>query len=84
MNYTVFLKNQMAVMMKAPRMRRLGHVKRMDEAVIINDSFAKSWGSQTSRMIKTTMVGLCGRQLGQCGCYELEDIQRPRKVVQDY
>jgi len=27
MNYTVFLKNQTAVMMKASRMRWLGHVK---------------------------------------------------------
>jgi hypothetical protein len=30
-----FLKKQTAVMMKAPRMRWLGHIIRMDEAVII-------------------------------------------------
>jgi hypothetical protein len=34
MNYTIFLKNQTAVMVKAPRMRWFGHVIRMDEAVI--------------------------------------------------
>jgi len=30
------------------------------------------------------MAELCGRQLGHCWCYELEDIQRPKKIVQDY
>jgi len=50
------------IMTQAARMRRLGHVIRMDKAATTRQLlFAEPWGSQMTWATKTTMVGLSDR-----------------------